>query len=84
MDQLRGKVTTVSFHVVYTDGSTKDSIFEPKEELKAILLSESFMTEEMKKLFTKSKTDWKVNPAMIIVDGARILANCDWPDCQQA
>lgn len=84
MSQLRGKITCVTFHVVYPDGSTKDSTFEPKEELKAIMFSEDYMNDEMKALFTRSRTDWKQNPAMVIVDGHIMKPNCDWPDCQIA
>lgn len=84
MDGLRGKVTKVSFHVEYPDGSSKDSTYVPADELRAILFSESYMTEDMKKLFTKSRTNWKDNPAMIIVDGTLNKPNCDWPDCQNA
>jgi hypothetical protein len=84
MTDLRAKITKVVFFVEYPDGSTKESSFEPTEKLNAILLSETFMTEEMKSLFTKSNTDWKKNPAMIIVDGQLLKPNCEYPDCQNA
>lgn len=84
MSQLRGTITRVSFHVEYPDGSCKDSTFEPETELKAIMFSEDYMTDDMKALFTRSRVDWKVNPAMIIVDGKIMKPNCDWPDCQIA
>lgn len=84
MSDLRGKVTKVVFHVEYPDGSTKESSFSPMDKLNAVLLSETFMTDEMKSLFTKSSTDWKKNPAMIIVDGKLLKPNCDYPDCQNA
>jgi hypothetical protein len=84
MSDLRAKVIRVVFYVEYPDGSTKESSFSPTDELKAVLLSETFMTDEMKSLFTKSHTDWKKNPAMIIVDGKFLKANCDYPDCQVA
>ena len=84
MSQLRGKVTKITFHVEYPNGKTKDSEFEPEKELNAVLFSETYMTEEMKKLFTVSKSDWKANPAMIIVDGKMLKPNCDYPDCQNA
>lgn len=84
MKDMRGKITKVTFHVEYPDGSTKESSFEPTERLNAVLLEESFMTLEMKRMFTRSNTDWKMNPAMIIVDGKLLKPNCDYPDCQNA
>ena len=42
------------------------------------------MTDAMKDLFTRSRVDWKLNPAMVIVDGKIMKPNCDWPDCQNA
>lgn len=84
MDDLRGKITEVVFKVEYPDGTHKMSKFIPEEKLNAILFSESFMTEEMKKKFTISDCDWKKNPAMIIVDGKFLKPNCDYPDCRPA
>ena len=84
MTDLRAKITKVVFHVEYPDGVTKESTFSPTEKLNAVLLSETFMTDEMKSLFTESNTDWKKNPAMIIVDGELLKANCKYPDCQNA
>ncbi len=84
MDELRGKIVEITFHVEYPDGLKKISKFIPEKRLNAILLSENFMTQEMKGQFNISDCDWKKNPAMIIVDGEILKANCDYPECRQA
>lgn len=84
MSQLRGKITRISFVIEYPDGTTKESSYDPQHGLRAVLISDKFMTEEMRKLFTRSESDWKKNPAMIIVDGKMSIPNCDYPQCQNA
>ncbi|MGK5047769.1 hypothetical protein ACQ4WP_18015 [Janthinobacterium sp. GB4P2] len=84
MNDMRGKITEVIFQVEYPDGTSKISKFVPEFRLNAMLFSDCLMTPEMKEKFTVSEEDWKKNPAMIIVDGEILKANCDWPDCQQA
>jgi hypothetical protein len=84
MNKLRGVVTRVIFHVEYPDGSKKTSEYVPTDRLNAVLLSEHYMSEEAKRLFNVSTSDWKKNPAMVIADGHRLIPNCDYPDCQPA
>ena len=84
MGNLRGKVSKIHFYIEYPDGSKKETVFEPKAGLKAILCSDEFMTEEMKNMFTKSDSDWKKNPAMVIVDGDVLGTTCEFPQCQNA
>jgi len=84
MSDQRGKVTQVVFSIEYPDGSTKTSTYVPQAELRAVLLDQAYMTDEMKGLFEVSATDWRKNPAMIIVDGKLLKPNCDFPDCQTA
>jgi hypothetical protein len=84
MSSIRGKVTKIVFSIEYPDGSTKESTVFPIRSIEAVMMSDDFMSEEMKSLFNRSDTDWKKNPAMVIVDGGTLKANCDYPDCQNA
>lgn len=84
MGENRGRVTKVTFYIEYPDGSLKESTVAVSSRLNAVLLSDDYMDDEMKKLFNVSQTDWKKNPAMIIVDGTQRKPNCDYPDCQNA
>lgn len=84
MNALRGKVTKIVFSIEYPDGSTKESTVFPTQSIEAVMMSDTLMSDEMKHLFNRSDTDWKRNPAMVIVDGGTLKANCDYPDCQNA
>jgi hypothetical protein len=84
-ERYAGKVAEVIFEVEYPDGTKKISQFVPEFRLNAILFSDCLMTVEMKEKFTVSpRRIGEKNPAMIIVDGEILKANCDWPDCRQA
>ncbi len=84
MRELRGKVTRVIFHVEYPDGTQKVYDYSTRDRLNAVILSDEYANDEMKQLLNVSSEDWTKNPAMIIVDGEKLIPNCDYPDCQNA
>ncbi|HCM0880728.1 TPA: hypothetical protein N2826_005030 [Vibrio parahaemolyticus] len=65
----RGVVKKISFVIDYPDGSSKSVSLNEEEvsKLKAIIFSEAMMDSNMKILWGSS-SDWKENPAMLLVD----------------
>jgi len=81
MAYSRGAIKAIQFEIEYPDGSRKKARYVVQDKLRAVLCSDKFMDESMKKKFNVSATDWTKNPAMIIVDGRRLCLICRLGGC---
>ncbi len=84
MTYSRGIVKSIKVEIEYPNGFKKETTLVPKQEFRALIFSDSLMDADMKKAFNVSKTDWKLNPTMVIVDGDTMGTTCEFPQCQIA
>lgn len=65
MSFQRGKVTSITLHVEYPDGSAKDLQFD-NEEIGMIAFDDQYVPAEHHAAFNVDPDEWRNNPAMLV------------------